>query len=432
MKKPETQRRRQQKFWLILPLLALPFLTLAFWAIGGGQSTISETQLADTTKGLNLQLPEPKLNEKTGLSKLSLYQEVQRDQKQQDKTFPAFLQGLGMAGMEQETVITAASAANETDQPDQHEVKVAQQLAQLSTLLQPKPAAPPPAALSSPPGSQPVHQDRFHQDVAKLESLMQAMSRESPGQPADPAMQQIEAMLERIIDIQHPERVRSKLQPGAGYQLQPTLPVHSIPTQATVTLLTASPDSSPQATAPLQAITTGTGTAFYGLHGPVSESATATGTRTIAAAVHETQTVVAGGLIKMRLLQDVALGGSFLPKGSLVYGACRVNGERLSIEVRSVQTQQAILPVALRVYDLDGQEGLYIPGSVTRDAARQGADRAISQSLQLSPLSPSIGAQAAGAGISAAQGLFSRKTRQVKITLKAGYQLLLRDQHHRS
>ena len=76
--------------------------------------------------------------------------------------------------------------------------------------------------------------------------------------------------------------------------------------------------------------------------------------------------------------------------------------------------------------DLDGIAGIYIPGAITRDVAKQSTDQAI-QSIRLASLDPSVGAQAASAGIQAAKSLIGRKVKLVKVTVKAGYRVLLRD-----
>jgi hypothetical protein len=47
-------------------------------------------------------------------------------------------------------------------------------------------------------------------------------------------------------------------------------------------------------------------------------------------------------------------------------------------------------------------------------------------------MDPSVSAQVAGAGITAAKGLFGRKVKQVRVKVKAGYQLLLRDNNLRN
>lgn len=84
-------------------------------------------------------------------------------------------------------------------------------------------------------------------------------------------------------------------------------------------------------------------------------------------------------------------------------------------------------PVELSVLDMDGMDGIYIPGAITRDVARQLADHAI-QNLGLTNLNPSIGVQAASAGIEAAKTLFNKKVKLIKVTVKAGYHVLLRDE----
>lgn len=69
---------RHRKFMTVLPLLALPFLTMMFWALGGGKNEY--LQNIDTEKffGLNLNLPGAYFKEEK-FDKLSLYQKVKRD-----------------------------------------------------------------------------------------------------------------------------------------------------------------------------------------------------------------------------------------------------------------------------------------------------------------------------------------------------------------
>ena len=49
------------------------------------------------------------------------------------------------------------------------------------------------------------------------------------------------------------------------------------------------------------------------------------------------------------------------------------------------------------------------------------------QGMQFMTMDQSIGAQAGAAGIQAAKGLFSKKVKLVRVTVKAGYRILLRD-----
>jgi conjugative transposon TraM protein len=148
----------------------------------------------------------------------------------------------------------------------------------------------------------------------------------------------------------------------------------------------------------------------------------------IEAVIPETQTLVSGSTIKLRLLNDVKINGHLIEKNQFVYGTTSLNNERLKIQFSSIRFGNNILPVSLEAFDLDGLAGIYIPGSINRDVAKQSTDQAIG-SIGINSLDPSIGAQAAGAGIQAAKTLLSRKVKLLKVTVKAGYRVLLKDNH---
>ncbi len=149
------------------------------------------------------------------------------------------------------------------------------------------------------------------------------------------------------------------------------------------------------------------------------------------AVIHQDQDIVSGSVIKLRLSDSIYVAGRLIPKNEFIYGIAAVEGERLKIDIATLRYRNAILPVTLTAYDLDGLEGLYIPGAITRDAVKSGTEEAI-QSLQVLSMDPSVSAQVAGAGIQAAKGLFSKKAKQVRVKIKAGYKLLLRDNNQRN
>ncbi len=425
---------------MVLPLLVFPFLVLAFWNLGGGRGATAAATAQAGQKGLNLQLPEAQLK-KQQQDKLSHYDQARQKARQlSDAGTSLLLQRMGFKtdGVENQLQLTADTTATATIAfADPQEEKINQKLAQLEKAIQPTPLQQearqrkPPATASLPaPGN-----NRFKEDVDRLETMMQRMgSNGTVGN--DPEMQQLENMLERILDIQHPERVKQRLAQEAPGKQQQTFALQVSPAQADITLLESTFHGTPNPASPSQPDNSEsmftpahqTSNAFYGLEDKHQKASAGEAGNVLEAVIHQTKTLTAGATVKMRLLQDVYLNGRRVAKGSLLYGTCRLNGERLHIEVTSVLIRDAVLPVALAVYDLDGQEGLYIPGALTRNAAKQGADHAINQSLQLSTLNPSIGAQAASAGIDAVKGLLSRKVRQLKVTVNAGHRLLLRDQ----
>ena len=81
---------------MVLPLLTLPFVTLAFWAMGGGKGNAQGNQTSKQL-GLNLQLPEPKLEDEQGEDKLSFYNKAQEDSiklRQEMQNDPYYKNGL--------------------------------------------------------------------------------------------------------------------------------------------------------------------------------------------------------------------------------------------------------------------------------------------------------------------------------------------------
>lgn len=73
----------------------------------------------------------------------------------------------------------------------------------------------------------------------------------------------------------------------------------------------------------------------------------------------------------MRLLEAMRVGKHVLPKNSLLIGEGRIQGERLHVNILQVEYGGTIIPVKLAVYDNDGQEGIFIPGSMEANAVKE-------------------------------------------------------------
>ena len=150
---------------------------------------------------------------------------------------------------------------------------------------------------------------------------------------------------------------------------------------------------------------------------------------TISACIYGNQTVMSGQTVRLRLLEAVQAGGQYIPPGTLVSGIAKIQGERLQVTIHSLESTGTILPVHLTIYDLDGQPGIFIPHLQDLDAAKEiiaGMGTAAGTSITLSN---DAGKQfAADMGRSLIQGtsqLFSKKLREVKVNLKAGYRVYL-------
>ena len=151
---------------------------------------------------------------------------------------------------------------------------------------------------------------------------------------------------------------------------------------------------------------------------------------TIKACVHGDQTITSGQSVRLRLLEDMRVGRYVLPRNTLITGEGSIKGERLDIEILQVEYNGTIIPVELTVHDNDGQEGIFIPGSMEASAAKEMAAN-LGQNLGTSI---SITNQSAGdqllseVGRGAIQGVsqyISKKMREEKVHLKSGYTLML-------
>ena len=165
-----------------------------------------------------------------------------------------------------------------------------------------------------------------------------------------------------------------------------------------------------------------------GFHTPVGRTPVSD-RNTIAACVHGTQTVSDGQALRVRLLEAMAVDDRLIPKGTVLTGGTRIQGERMDIVITNVEYQGTVIPVELEVYDADGQQGILIPNSLEYDAVREiaaGMGGSMGSSISIST---DAGAQiASDLGKGVIQGVsqyITKKMRTVKVTLKAGHRLLL-------
>ena len=150
---------------------------------------------------------------------------------------------------------------------------------------------------------------------------------------------------------------------------------------------------------------------------------------TIAACVHNDQTIVDGQSVRLRLTEQLQAGTILVPTNAIISGTARIQGERLGITVNSLEYDGLILPVELTIYDTDGQRGIYIPSTGTVNAAKEiVANMGTSAGTSISLTSNASQQLVADLGRSAIQGTsqyMAKKLREVKVNLKAGYKVLL-------
>jgi len=150
---------------------------------------------------------------------------------------------------------------------------------------------------------------------------------------------------------------------------------------------------------------------------------------TIAAVVAGNQSVVDGESVKLRTVEPMWVGNRLIPRNTTIVGSARVQGERLEIEITSIECEGSIYEVELQVYDSDGQEGINIPQSMESDALHEiGANMGSTMGSSIN-ISTNTGAQIAsdvGRGlINGVSQYLTKKLRTVKVHLKAGYRVML-------
>lgn len=150
---------------------------------------------------------------------------------------------------------------------------------------------------------------------------------------------------------------------------------------------------------------------------------------TIQACVAEDQTVTTGARIKLRLLEPLQVGTVLIPVNTPLYGSVRIEGQRMTVIVNSIESGGNILPVELAVHDMDGQAGLFVPNTAERTAMKEAAAN-IGAGFGTSISFTSSAAQQLAMDLtrgvlSGGSQYLATKMREVKVAVKANYQLLL-------
>ena len=155
----------------------------------------------------------------------------------------------------------------------------------------------------------------------------------------------------------------------------------------------------------------------------------AMGKNTVAACIHQDQTLTDGQAVKLRLLEPMQAGNIVVPKNTLVAGTAKVQGERLDILVSSIEYAGNIIPVELAVFDTDGQKGLSVPSSMEQEAFNEAMANIGSVLGTSISFAQSAGQQVAmdvtRGLLQGTSGYLAKKFRTVKVKLKAGYKVML-------
>jgi conjugative transposon TraM protein len=149
----------------------------------------------------------------------------------------------------------------------------------------------------------------------------------------------------------------------------------------------------------------------------------------VKACIQETQTIIGESGVRLRLLEPAKTPNHTIPQGTLLTAIVKFQGGRLQMKVTSIELDGNIIPVDITIYDLDGQQGLYVPYSPEMNALTEMAGNMSQTSGTSLMLTQSAGQQVAAdlsrGVVQGISGYFSKKIKTPKVTLKAGYQVFL-------
>jgi conjugative transposon TraM protein len=410
---------RRRKMLLVIPLLIIPFLTMAFWALGGGK--MSQVDLkTEKLMGLNLNLPNPQLKDDKLHDKLSFYDKADKDSLKIEeymrsdpyykKMTPESLVSTDLENITQATASKYKQNLNQSVYPKSKKDpadEIMERVNKIQVELN-KPETHSNASEKIGSEKKPTDENQFPKEIDRLEKMMQIINNPDS---QDNELGKVEGVLDKILDAQHPERVKERLSTSVSSKKTMLLPVVRTQRMTSVSLLDTGKENSVES-------------GFFG----VDKENESKEENSIRAVVHQNQTLTNGSIIKLRLLDGISVGSNAIPAGTFLYGIAALNGERLQIEINSVRTNNSVYAVKLRVYDIDGLPGIDIPGAIGRDVVKQSTDNTL-QSMELTTYDPSLKAQAAAAGVNTAKNLISKKVKLVRVTVKAGYNVLLKDRN---
>ena len=203
MEQQTEQLKRKRKLLLVLPLLLLPFITLAYWRLKADKTNNQQTSKIPS-RALTPSLPGAKLKNVKPENKLSLYEDQKRDSatvKAHSPLQPAMVR-INALGMDQYN--RRAVRYQVIRLPLSMKVRSIKSWREINRQInRPEPET----GLCSIIMLHPMRQAKRYAD--KLQKLMNTMNTKNA---EDPEMKQLNGMLEKIMDIQHPERVAATIE----------------------------------------------------------------------------------------------------------------------------------------------------------------------------------------------------------------------------
>lgn len=137
----------------------------------------------------------------------------------------------------------------------------------------------------------------------------------------------------------------------------------------------------------------------------------------IKAIIDEDIKAVDGSRIRLRLLDDVEIGELLVSKGAYLYATMNGFGsQRVKGNVKSLMVADELVKVNLSIYDTDGLEGLYVPGSTFRETSKDVASSALGSNVNMN--NGTTGNSFTQWGMQAVQNAYQRTSNAISKSVK--------------
>lgn len=410
---------RKKKLLMFLPLVAVPFLSFAFYAVGGGKGKKVVDVVIVKNQGINTKLPIPaKASQGLMSSKLEAYEAASRDSAANKSKLENEDKAASMFGPLRDTGHSKVNAS-----------------------FTPQRNGPDPALAA-------IHSTLKNYQKTAQTSQNQQGSYMYGNKVVGPGYNQIaESEVRRQQLMDNPEYVAAldNLKKGNAMldQIQKqTLGQNEQKNIDKKPVLQAANDTIPEekinkASKNNNSVVSTMGrqkkneksNAFYGLGNNLQEEDVDEGL-SIKAVIHGEQTVINGSIVKVRLSEPMVLGNNItIPANSFIYGTAQIGGERMNINFSSINYNNNIYRIQFVIYDMDGIAGISIPSSVSRTAAKAAMGNSVAAANYNVSMAQGVGQQlamsAASSGLDAVKQLVQKKAVVVQIHLKANYEILL-------
>jgi Conjugative transposon, TraM len=401
---------RERKFLFVAPVFVLPLFTILFWAGGGGKDAAKKEMVG---RGFDMDIPGVHLPNRKGWTKTDYYKQAQQDSlaaAEKERSQEGYAKRIGLPGDSAEVAAAGTAAA--------HVRQVQEKVSELSRVLEGagrSTGVDDPHPMSVQRGIDDPHRVSVRRseaepdiptnpDIDKLEKILGQVKKKE--EVPDPQLEQLNSIVEKLVSVEGSGRKDLISKGGNKDSPQDSLETMKKDRQGDVVSVRLA-DS---------------------VRADIDDGPGDNGSMGMDAWVAEKQSLVSGARIELELGHDLLVGKKLIPRGSPVYGQAGLSGERLLVSIRTISFEGKVYPVALQAYDQDGLPGIYIPGMQGAQSLKESGEQDIN-SLGPELLSPTLAGQVAGAGLQTARSLLGKKIRLIRVTVPAGYRLLLMDEN---